>query len=281
MNWKMSRWQKALAAAVAVGVLAVPVSTKVVSEFVLEPGARCEVRAIVPGAIRAVSVREGETFPKGVVLATLRNPEIESRAAAVAYELRMAENDLRGAQSRSDFVRMQRPLEERRRLLAEKADADWKLQNLTLRAPLGGVVTTPRVSQRTGEYLKEGDTFALVVDRSVMRARVLVSDWEIEDVKAGARVDLKLRGRPFQTYSGVVRAIMPAASPLRPVSAPQKVERRGQELTNFFEVTMEFQHSEGALQEGMTGTAKIYGKRYPLAWRAGREGWRWVRSLVW
>ncbi len=88
-------------------------------------------------------------------------------------------------------------------------------------------------------------------------------------------------GDPFRTYSGTVRAIMPAASPLRPVSAPRKLERRGQELTNFFEVVMEFQNADGALQEGMTGTAKIYGKRYPLAWRAGREGWRWIRSIIW
>jgi multidrug efflux pump subunit AcrA (membrane-fusion protein) len=281
MAWRIARWQQALGATVVVGVLVAPLAVKTTSEFVLEPGGRAEVRAMVPGIVSEVTAREGQPFPAGGALAALRNPEIEARAAVVARELSLAENSLRNAQARMDFAAMVKPTEERRRLLAEKAEAELKLQRLTLRAPLTGVVTTPRIEQRVGEYLKEGDPFALLVDRSVMRARVLVRDWELEDVQEGARVDLKLTSSPFQTFTGNVRAIMPAASSLRPVSAPHKVERKGQELTNFFEVTMEFPNPEGALQEGMTGTAKIYGKRYPLAWQMARCVYRWARSQIW
>ncbi len=281
MLWKLSRWQQTMGVIAVVGVLAAPSAVKVTSEFVLEPGARIEVRATVPGLVREVAVQEGGQIPADVVLATLRNPEIEARAAIVDHELRQAENALRDAQARRDFAAMQEPSEERRRLLAEKAEAEWKLRNLTLRAPLAGIVTTPRVEQRVGEYLREGDSFALLVDRRVMRARVLVSDWELEDVQEGARVDLKPTGGPFRTYSGTVRAIMPAASFARPVSAPRRIERKGQELTNFFEVTMEFPNPDGELKEGMTGMARIYGKRYPLAWRVGRSGWRWIHTLIW
>lgn len=281
MKRKLAKWQQAIAGVAMVGVLAVPLSTKVVSEFVLEPGARAEVRALVPGTIREVSVREGEAYPANFNLATLANPEVVSRAAATASQLQMAENALRDAQARNDFAAMQKPSENRHRLLAEKAEADWKLQNLTLRSPLAGVVTTPRIEQRVGEHLNEGAPFALVVDRNLMRARVLVSDWELEDVKEGSHVDLKVEAKPFRTYSGTVRAIMPAASSQRPVSATKKIERKGQEITNFFEVTLEIPNSDGVLQEGMTGTAKIYGPRRPLAWQAGRAGWRWIRSLVW
>jgi putative peptide zinc metalloprotease protein len=281
MKWKPARWQWGLGGAAMLAVLAVPFSTKVVSEFNLEPGARAEVRALVPGSIREVAVHEGETCPAGFKLAALANPEIVFRAAARSRELQMAEAALREAEARSDFAAMPRPSENRRRLLAEKAEADWKLQNLTLRSPLAGVVTTPRVEQRVGEYLQEGAPFALVVDRSVMRARVLVSDWDLEDVKLGARADLKVESKPFRTYSGTVSAIMPAASAQRPVSAIKKIERKGQELTNFFEVTLDIANADGALSEGMTGTAKIYGSRRPLAWQAGRACWRWIRSLVW
>jgi hypothetical protein len=59
------------------------------------------------------------------------------------------------------------------------------------------------------------------------------------------------------------------------------MERKGQELANFFEVDMEFPNSDGALREGMTGTAKIYGKRYPVAWRFARAGYQWLHSLIW
>jgi len=114
-----------------------------------------------------------------------------------------------------------------------------------------------------------------------MRARVLVRDWELEDVHQGAPVGLKLRSYPFQTFLGTIRQIMPAASSERPLAEPNKVERKGQELTNFFVVVMEFPNPNDGLKEGMTGTARIYGKRYPLALRALRAGWRWAGSLIW
>ena len=40
-------------------------------------------------------------------------------------------------------------------------------------------------------------------------------------------------------------------------------------------------HDDGSLTEGMTGTAKIAGKSYPMAWQGGRSAWRWLRSQVW
>jgi hypothetical protein len=57
--------------------------------------------------------------------------------------------------------------------------------------------------------------------------------------------------------------------------------RYGQELTNYFAVVLQIPNTKGNLQEGMTGTAKIYGHRYPIAWRAARNTWRWLRSLIW
>jgi hypothetical protein len=55
----------------------------------------------------------------------------------------------------------------------------------------------------------------------------------------------------------------------------------GQELTNYFAVVMDFPNPDGSLEEGMTGTAKISVKGYPLAWRAARASWHWMRSYVW
>jgi hypothetical protein len=40
-------------------------------------------------------------------------------------------------------------------------------------------------------------------------------------------------------------------------------------------------NTDGSLVEGMTGTAKIYSGRSPVAWRWGRGLWRWARSQVW
>ena len=87
---------------------------------------------------------------------------------------------------------------------------------MTLRAPFAGVVATPQVEQRVGSYLQEGDQLAVLVDRQVMRARVLVRDRDLEDVQTGARVDLKVQSFPFRTFTGQVEQVMPAASANRP-----------------------------------------------------------------
>ena len=117
--------------------------------------------------------------------------------------------------------------------------------------------------------------------RHVMRARILVRDWELEDVRVGAPVRLRVRAYPLRSFAGTVTQVLPAAATDRPVSSPAKLERYGQELSNFIAVIMEFPNQDGSLREGMTGTAKVYGERSPLIWQGIRGGWRWVRSLVW
>jgi len=114
-----------------------------------------------------------------------------------------------------------------------------------------------------------------------MKARILVHDFELEDVKTGAQAQLKVIPYPYRTYAGHVEQILPAAAQDRPVAQPQKLSRLGQDLTNYFAVEMEFPNPDGSLNEGMTGTAKISGRTSPLAWQAARGTWRWVRSQVW
>jgi len=119
------------------------------------------------------------------------------------------------------------------------------------------------------------------VDRSNMKARILVRDWELEDVKDGATVKVKVAPFPFRTYSGSVEKIMPAAALDHPVAQTEELQRLGQKLTNYFAVEMEFPNADGSLREGMTGTARIAGKSSPLAWQFCRATWRWAKSQIW
>jgi len=281
MAWKVTRLQ-VVGGVVVLGVLLVPpTTTKVTTDFLLEPGARAEVRAPVGAWVAQAKVREGEQVEAGTILAVLRNPEAETRAYILDSELASNERDLLAARARGDLGASRAASMKRESLAVELAKARQDLEGLTLRAPLAGVTTEPQTEQRVGEFLKEGDLFDVIVDRRVVRARILVRDWELEDVAVGALVKMNVRALPLRTFSGRVERILPAAAIDRPVAEPAKLVRRGQELTNYFAVMLEFPNQEGLLQEGMTGTAKIYGPRYPLAWRAGRSLWRWAMSLLW
>ena len=58
MAWKMTRAQQVGALGVALLLLIPPISSKVSSDFVLEPGRDAHLRAEVPGALRQVLVRQ-------------------------------------------------------------------------------------------------------------------------------------------------------------------------------------------------------------------------------
>ena len=281
MAWKMTRTQQAGALGVALLLLLPPVSSNVSTPLVLEPGRTAHVHAEVPGQIASVYVQQGQTVKAGQVLAVLRNPEIEADAAILREQLALASSDLRNGQDRSDYEKAASGVRDRKRLQEEFAVAESRAAELQIRAPIDGVISTAGVNQQAGAYLDAGDELTTVVDRSTMKARILVRDWDLEDVHPGAAAKAKVIPFPYRTYSGKVDQILPAAATDRPVSETQDLQRLGQQLTNYFAVDMEFANPDGSLREGMTGTAKITGKKSSIAHQVARATWRWTHAQFW
>jgi putative peptide zinc metalloprotease protein len=281
MAWKMTRGQQVGAVGLALLFLIPPVPTRVASDFVLEPGRNAHVRTDVSGVVRQVFVKQGDRVSAGEVLAVLSSPDAEAESGVLNQELALADGAVRLGESGPDSAQLASALQEQGRLQQEAAVAHKKLDSRELRAPIAGIVTTPNPDQRMGQYLSAGDEFCEVADRTTMKARILVRDWELEDIHAGSHAELKAAPFAFRTYSGNVDRIFPAAAAERPVSRPEQLERLGQQLTNYVAVEIAFPNPDGSLIEGMTGTAKIAGRSYPVAWQAARGTWRWVRSQVW
>ena len=281
MAWKMTRTQGLAGLAIVLLLVIPPLPSRVASDFVLQPGKDAHVRVEVPGAVEQIFVRQGDSVKEGQVLAILQNSGIEANVQALAQQLAMANSQLREAEARADHEKTAAALEEQARLAQEWQVAQNRIDLLTVRAPITGVISTPVVDQKVGAYLSAGEELCEVVDRSLMKARILVRDWELEDVPTGARAQLKVTPFLSRTYAGKVEQILPAAALDRPVAQPQQISWLGQERTNYFAVVMNFPNPDGTLIEGMTGTAKIFGRPSPLAWQAAQGAWRWIRSQVW
>jgi len=281
MAWKMTRTQQAWALGLIALFLLPPVSSKVTTDLVLEPGKDARIRALVDGRIQKVFVREGDQVKAGQLLAVLENPDVNAGVQSLRQELAMASSNLRGNQDRSDFGQAAQAVSDRKRLQLEMSIGQKRAQELEIRAPIDGTVVTPNVDQRIGEYLQAGDEFARVADRSTMKARILVQDRDVQDVQPGAPTKVKVLPYPFRTYSGHVDRILPAAALDHPVAQTETLQRLGQDLTNYLAVEMEIPNPDGSLQEGMTGKAKISGDRHSLAVQAGQGMWRWMRSQFW
>src|SRR5271155_1978632 len=248
MAWKITRTQQAGALGLALLLLIPPVSSSVST---------------------------------GLVLAVLQNPEIAADADSLRHQLALASSQVRNGQDRSDFDSAAGAVRDRTRLQQELAVAEKRAASLEIRAPIDGVVATSDLDQKPGSFLAAGDEFVRIVDRSTMKARILVRDWDLQDVQQGAVVRVKVVPFPYRTYSGKVGRIYPASAADRPVTQTEDLQRLGQQLTNYFAVDMEFANPDGTLTEGMTGTAKVSGKRASLAWQASRAMWRWAHSQAW
>jgi putative peptide zinc metalloprotease protein len=281
MAWKVTRLQQVGAAGLALLLLVPPVATRVSTGLILEPGKSAPIRALAAGRVQQVYVRTGEAVRAGQLLATLQNPEREAESRALANEMSLANSSLRHGQERSDFDATATGVRERSRLTQELSIADRNIESLKVRAPIDGIMVTDDLDQKTGSSVEAGEELGRIVDRRSMKARMLVRDWELEDVKDGAAVRVKVAPFPFRTYTGSVGKILPAAALDHPVTQTQDLQKLGQKLTNYFAVEMEFPNSDGSLREGMTGTARIAGKSSPLAWQFCRATWRWAKSQIW
>ncbi len=281
MAWRLSRTGKASVAAAAVVLALVPLPTTITSRFVLQPIHTDEIRPPAAGIVRQVFVKTDQQVTAGQTIARLSNPTLE--AAAISDQSRLAgiERTLLAAENRDDATQIGRSEQQYHQMQSQLADVQAKLAGLDLRARIPGVVTTPQISQKTGLYLNQGQTFAAVADTTELKARLLVIDRDLQFVRPGAEVKLKISAYPLRTFTGHVVQVMPAASAAHPVSETSKPQRYGQDLLNYFAVVVVLPNPQSLLREGMSGQAKIYAPARSALWQAGRKFGRWVLSQAW
>jgi len=254
-----AHWKPIAAGAAALLVLLLlPVMRETVQErFVLEPAQRAVLRAQVPGRVVAIGAEEGQRVEAGATIARLRDLELESEADHAAAQYRTAEARAFEAQLRyADYGGA-----EQRRMetaAAYRATRD-KQQQLTVASPIAGVVVTPRVRDLLGSYLDAGADIAEVADVSTVRARIYVPESEVKKLQAIHDVVMRMDSR-FGSVRGTVLSISPASQPAAGglVETP---DYKGIRLPEFFVVTVAVANAGGAFRDGMTGTAKIHGRR--------------------
>jgi len=136
---------------------------------------------------------------------------------------------------------------------AERRQLNEQVGQVWITTPHAGVVTTPKLHQRVGEYVKTGDLIAEVHALEMVAAEIAVSERDIGEVRVGQRGVVRLRAYPDRAFEGRVTAVAPAASDLPGM--------RGK----FVKVTIELPNPDGLLKPQMTGHARIYcGERRAL-----------------
>jgi putative peptide zinc metalloprotease protein len=130
-------------------------------------------------------------------------------------------------------------LETERRYLADQ------VRLTMIVSPTAGVVTTPKLEEKVGEHVKQGDLILKVFELDTITPEVAISEKEIAEVKPGQQVVLKARAYPGRSFTGTVKAIAPAA--IEDTGVGRKV----------FRVTIAMNEGSDLLKPEMTGNAKV------------------------
>jgi putative peptide zinc metalloprotease protein len=126
-----------------------------------------------------------------------------------------------------------------------------QLARLAIRSPIDGIVTTPKLSEKLGQLVEQGDLIMEVYKFVTVVAEIYVPEKEFGDIAIGQEMTLKARAYPSQTFQGTISAIAPVAT--RDDSGlNSKIIRVSSRIAN----------PGLLLKPEMTGNAKIYcGKR--------------------
>lgn len=252
-------WKPLAAAAAAVFILLLlPLRRESVQQkFLLGPVQRAVVRNEVPGRVMEVMAEEGQHVKAGATLVRMTDLDLASDAAKADMEYRMASARSTDAALRyTDFGAAE---QQRMRAASDYRVAHERERKLQLVTPISGVVVTPRVRELVGSYLSAGTKLTEIADTSTMRARVFVPELEMYKLQVVSGNALHIDGL-WGTFHGQVVSVSTSSRELAPgLEAASKYE--GVRLPAFFAVDILIPNEGDKLRDGMTGVAKIYGRR--------------------
>ena len=274
---RISSWlnlkHSAAAGAVVILVLAIPIRREsVTGKFMLESNMTATVRARVPGTIRGVEVKEGQEVKVGEKLARLENLPLESDYEELRALLAVASD--RAAAASLHYVEYGAALKEREHLDTQLRQLAEKRAALDISSPISGVVMTSRAQDLLGSSVVPGQEVLQVADLGSLRARIYVSEWDMNKVKTGAVAKIMVNGFVKGRQAQVDHIGSEPTEISQGLSGENNLN--GVIPLHYYVVDLSVENTDGKLRPGMTGLARIYGNRRNtagLVWEGIRNFW--------
>ncbi len=134
-------------------------------------------------------------------------------------------------------------------------------------AAVGGVMVTPHLAEKIGQYFKEGDLICVIEDPENLRAEIALPEQELLGVAAGQAVELKFPATPYKTLSGQVERIAPTAT--------------SGDVGSNVTVYCNLAETPAELRAGLSGYARICCGKRPVALVVGDRVMRSLRTEYW
>lgn len=275
--WFVPKRKYAFSAAIIIFAILPVWHENAVGRFVLEPAQVAVLRALVPGTVAQVFVEEGQSVRVGDPIMRLRNLPLESKLAQSQSELDVASHKANSALL--SYSGLGSAAANRERLRQQTSQFASESTSLAINTPITGVILTPRPKDRLGAYLLPGAEMAEVADLDRLRARIYVSEFEMYKLNTHSPARLQIDGL-LAKYEAQTTDITPLSSDIAP-GLIDLSKYKGQSPPKFYVFDLLVDNSDKCLRPGMTGTARVYGKRRNLASLVGNGLWEFLSRKIW
>ncbi len=248
---------------------AVPFPAAIGGDCQVLPGSEIAVRTTVDGIVRSVDVRSGQAVIAGQRLAAFEPDGLSPRLAILRAEADLAHGAGAAAGARMDSYGRREADLDREVALARLTAAERDAARSQLTAPQAGYVLTPDLAEREGTRLEAGEVFCQVSPLDTLRVEVGITESEVDRIRPGETLRLKVLGFPDRQFRGHVSEVSWQGEPTQ-TGRPA-----------VFKVLGWVANPGPALRSGMTGRARIDVAPDTLLTRWGRGLWRWLRMGFW
>jgi GAF domain-containing protein/biotin carboxyl carrier protein len=262
------------AALVILALLIIPWPMRVGTDATVVPAERRRVSTIDGGVVQHVFVREGEVVQEGQLLAQLDDGPDRVKLAQASADLAQARRDLSEAEFRNDPPAAGQAQIRGELHTAEVNLEQQRIEEAQLKAPIAGIVVTPKVEDRTGAMVGPGESFCEIVVQDRIGAEMSVAESDLALVAPGESVALKLNAFPTTTFEGSIERV-----------GTQAHAEAGEQ---YFLVRAVFEHPGAHARDGMVGRARVQAGGgwfhtgwYPVGYVILRAPFRWVWQKAW
>lgn len=275
---------------VAVGVVlilgCIPLQTSISIPAVLQASSYATIYAPTPGRLQQVLVRDGQEVKAGDALVVLENPSLEKEVRLAQTKVAMWDYRLgRQAGYGQDRVQRQVIAESLRGSLAELTGLEAKRDNLTLKAPITGVVRDRADSLTAGRWIDRKLPVAYLVDTSHAQVEGLVPVDELAAIEVGqpARfIPLDLTRPAIEARVTEIAEVdereftVPYLASIYGGDVPVRKDDKGRlrPEVSVYRVRLQVDQTDGPIQQAIVGHVQIQGQSSSLAGRA------WDRTVA-
>jgi RND family efflux transporter MFP subunit len=235
-------WATGIAAALLLLIL-VPWNMKVVGDVTILPALRTPVVSEVEGIVQRVHFREGDRVDKGKEVAELKDHDYRLALESFLSRRDVLFKEISRSESQGDSTTARLKRIEIEQVNREISFSEDQLGRTKLRAPVEGVIITPRIEEKTGQLVRKGEEFCEVANVNKVRAQVAIDESDLSYLKTGQKIALKMNSYPTTKFYGTVKHL--------------GSELTGNESRRYYILEAEIENPEEQLKSGMVGKAKV------------------------